>query len=466
MYDILRNLHYFCGFNHIKSILADLFPDYTEEKQNVRKFFKNYVYPAMFNMVVMASYNIVDRIFIGQGAGALAICGLALTLPCVSLLSTVGTLTGVGAATRISTSISLGNRSLAYRILGNATLLNILLSVILVVYSLYNLDFILAIFGGSGQTIPYAHKYMSILIPASLLTNLNFTYCHAIRASGFSRKSTTIVLTGVIANIILDPIFIFGLDLGIEGAAIATAISMCISSGLVIRHFRSRANILKLQSKCFSPQFSILVSIVGIGMAAFIMNITTGMVNIIMNRYLENNGGDYAIGAYGIISSYSIQISMLLMGICQGMQSVIGYFYAGGHKRMVLHILRKALRTGSLIACCGFVIGEVFAPWLVAAFTSDATLLQLGEEGLRYTFLAMPLLGFQLIVTSYFQSIRQAPKAITMNISRQFLFLIPALGLFSHWWGLTGIWLAIPFADLMATLIALFFLWRSGRKAA
>ena len=207
------------------------------------------------------------------------------------------------------------------------------------------------------------------------------------------------------------------------------------------------------------------VSIVGIGMAAFIMNITTGMVNIIMNRYLENNGGDYAIGAFGIISSYSIQVSMLLMGICQGMQSVIGYFYAAGHRQMTLHILRKAIRTGSLIACCGFIIGEAFAPWLVKAFTSDPTLLQLSEEGLRYTFLAMPLLGFQLIVTSYFQSIRQAPKAITMNISRQFLFLIPALGLFSHWWGLTGIWLAIPFADLMATLIALFFLWRTDRKA-
>ena len=306
---------------------------------------------------------------------------------------------------------------------------------------------------------------MSILIPASLLTNLNFTYCHAIRASGFSRKSMTIVFAGVIANIILDPIFIFGFGLGIEGAAIATAISMCISSVLVIRHFRSPSNILKLQSKCFSPRFPILVSIVGIGMAAFIMNITTGMVNIIMNRYLENNGGDYAIGAYGIISSYSIQVSMLLMGICQGMQSVIGYFYAAGHRQMTLHILQKAIRTGSLIACCGFIIGEAFAPWLVKAFTSDPTLLQLSEEGLRYTFLAMPLLGFQLIVTSYFQSIRQAPKAITMNISRQFLFLIPALGLFSHWWGLTGIWLAIPFADLMATLIALFFLWRTNRKA-
>lgn len=193
-------------------------------------------------------------------------------------------------------------------------------------------------------------------------------------------------------------------------------------------------------------------------MAAFIMNITTGMVNIIMNRYLENYGGDYAIGAYGIISSYSILISMLLMGICQGMQPIVSYNYATGHTSLTLHSLRLAIYTGSLIAITAFILGETLSPWLVQIFTSDTTLLGISAKGLRLTFLAMPLMGLQLIVTSFFQSIRQAPKAITMNISRQFLFLIPALGLFSRHWGLTGIWLAIPFADLMSTLIALFFL--------
>ena len=440
-------------------------PSHTTERTQIRKLFRSYAYPAMINMIVLALYNIVDRIFIGQGAGPLAICGLALTLPCVSLLGTVGTLTGVGGAARISAAISASNYKLATRVLGNAVFLNVAMNLILIVYSLFNLDKILLAFGGSEQTIPYAHSYLSILIPGSLLTNLNFTFCHAIRASGFPRKSMMIILTGVIANLILDPVFIFGFNMGIRGAAIATVISMCISSVLIFSHFTGKQNTLRLVRLSFRPDLMILLTIIGVGMAAFIMNITTGMVNIIMNRYLVNYGGDYAIGAYGIISSYSILVSMLLMGICQGMQPIISYHYATGHREVLHDTLKYAIGIGSLIASAGFIIGETGATWLVKAFTWDPQLRDISAEGLRYTFLAMPLVGFQIIVTSYFQSIRQAPKAITMNISRQFVFLIPALSLFSIWWGLTGIWLAIPFADLMATLIALFFILRQARTS-
>lgn len=440
-------------------------PSHTTERTQIRKLFRSYAYPAMINMIVLALYNIVDRIFIGQGAGPLAICGLALTLPCVSLLGTVGTLTGVGGAARISAAISASNYKLATRVLGNAVFLNVAMNLILIVYSLFNLDKILLAFGGSEQTIPYAHSYLSILIPGSLLTNLNFTFCHAIRASGFPRKSMMIILTGVIANLILDPVFIFGFNMGIRGAASATVISMCISSVLIFSHFTGKQNTLRLVRLSFRPDLMILLTIIGVGMAAFIMNITTGMVNIIMNRYLVNYGGDYAIGAYGIISSYSILVSMLLMGICQGMQSIISYHYATGHREVLHDTLKYAIGIGSLIASAGFIIGETGATWLVKAFTWDPQLRDISAEGLRYTFLAMPLVGFQIIVTSYFQSIRQAPKAITMNISRQFVFLIPALSLFSIWWGLTGIWLAIPFADLMATLIALFFILRQARTS-
>lgn len=440
-------------------------PNYITEQTQIRKLFRSYAYPAMINMIVLALYNIIDRIFIGQGAGPLAICGLALTLPCVSLLGTVGTLTGVGGAARISAAISASNERLATRVLGNALFLNMAMNLILIIYSLFNLDKILLAFGGSEQTIPYAHSYLSILIPGSLLTNLNFTFCHAIRASGFPRKSMMIILTGVIANLILDPVFIFGFGMGIRGAAIATVISMCISSVLIFLHFIGRQNTLKLARSSFRPDLMILLTIIGVGMAAFIMNITTGMVNIIMNRYLVNYGGDYAIGAYGIISSYSILVSMLLMGICQGMQPIISYHYATGHRKVLHDTLKYVIGIGSLITCTGFIIGEVGASWLVKAFTWDPQLRAISLEGLRYTFLAMPLVGFQIIVTSYFQSIRQAPKAIIMNISRQFVFLIPALSLFSIWWGLTGIWLAIPFADLMATLIALFFILRQSRTS-
>lgn len=435
-------------------------PDNILEKQHVGKLLQAYVVPAVVNMIVMALYNIVDRIFIGQGAGAMAICGLALTLPCVSLLTTIGTLTGVGAATRVTTALALNNPGLARKALANALVLNFVLSTGLIVFSFFQIDNILLAFGGSEQTIPYAHKYLSAIAPGCLLTNLNFTFCNTIRASGFPKKSMTIILTGVIANIILDPILIFGFDLGIEGAAFATVISMAISSVLIAVHLRSKENIFRFRPGDFSPRLFLLVNIIGIGMAAFIMNITTSMVNIIMNRYLVNYGGDYAIGAYGIISCFSVLVATVMMGICQGMQPIISYNYGAGKKKRVKDTLSKAIGIGSLIVIVSFAACEIFAPWLVQAFTSDPRLIALSTEGLRLTLLLMPLIGFQIIATSFFQSINKAPKAIVMNISRQFLFLIPALGIFSRLWGLTGIWLAIPFADLMATIITTAFLIR------
>ena len=252
----------------------------------------------------------------------------------------------------------------------------------------------------------------------------------------------------------------------VEVPAIATVLSMGVSSALIARHFLGWQNPLQLRGASFKPHVLTLLSVIGIGMAPFIMNITTGMVNIIMNRYLVNHGGDYAIGAYGIISCYSILVSMLLMGICQGMQPIVGYYYGHGKRRQARETLNEALRLGSVVAGTGFIVGEVFAPALSKCFTWDARLAGMAAEGLRYTFLAMPVVGFQIVATSYFQSIRQAPKAIVMNISRQFVFLIPALGWFSARWGLTGIWLAIPFADVMAVLIALFFIRREERRQA
>lgn len=429
------------------------------EKQNVRKLLHAYAIPAVINMIVMALYNIVDRIFIGQGAGALAISGLALTLPCVSLLTTIGTLCGVGATARISTAIAAKNIPLAQKVLGNAILLNFVVSTGLILFSMYYLNTILLAFGGSEQTIPYAHKYLLITIPGSLITNLNFTFCAGIRASGLPKKSMIIILTGVIINIILDPILIFGFGMGIEGAAIATVISMCISSVMLIIHFTNPEILLHFRLNTLSPDYKILLSIIGIGMAAFIMNITTGMVNIIMNRYLVNYGGDLAIGAYGIISCYIILIAMTLMGICQGMQPIISYNYSIGRKKRVKDTLRLAVRAGSLIVCGGFVVIEVLAPWLVQAFTTDPTLIALSTTGLRITSCLLPIVAFQIIATSFFQAINKSPKAIFMNISRQFIFLIPGLILFSRIWGLTGIWFAIPFADGMATLVTTIFFY-------
>ena len=466
MYDILWNLHYFCETNHTKSILTDLFPNYTEEKQSIRKFFRSYVYPAMFNMVVMALYNIVDRIFIGQGAGALAICGLALTLPCVSLLSTVGTLTGVGAAARISTSISLGNRSLACCILGNATVLNILLSTILIVYSLYHLDFILDIFGGSGQTIPYARKYMSILIPASLLTNLNFTYCHAIRASGFSRKSMTIVFAGVIANIILDPIFIFGFHMGVRGAALATILSQALSCIWVLCFLFGKKTVLKLKKNNMRIKKEIILPCLALGLSVFIMQASESVISVCFNSSLLKYGGDIAVGAMTILTSV-MQFAMLpLQGLGQGAQPIISYNYGAGNRGRVKKAFILLLKCSMFYAILFWAIVMLFPQMFVGMFTSDAALAEFTQGALRIYMAVVCLFGIQMACQITFGALGNAKSSILVAVMRKFILLIPLIYIMPM--VLSGdktmaVYMAEPVADVLAitfTGVLFFFQFR------
>ena len=350
------------------------YPQQVDGQKDARQLFRDYVYPAMANMIVLALYNMVDRIFIGQGAGPLAICGLALTLPCVALLGTVGTLTGAGAAAGLLPARGAGDRRFAAKMLGNALALNAALSTVLVAVSLAWLDEILLAFGASEATVPYARQYLQVLIPGSLVGNLNFTFCHAIRASGFARRSMGITVAGVVANMVLDPVFIFGFGMGIRGAAIATVLSMGVSSALIARHFLGWQNPLRLRGASFKPHVLTLLSVIGIGMAPFIMNITTGMVNIIMNRYLVNHGGDYAIGAYGIISCYSILVSMLLMGICQGMQPIAGYNYGARKYERVREAFFFAVKNGTVFLTCLAVLGFSLAGTAFPTFAMDPQL--------------------------------------------------------------------------------------------
>ena len=432
------------------------YPQQVDGQKDARQLFRDYVYPAMANMIVLALYNMVDRIFIGQGAGPLAICGLALTLPCVALLGTVGTLTGAGAAARIMTAMGAGDRRFAAKVLGNALALNAALSAVLVAVSLAWLDEILLAFGASEATVPYARQYLQVLIPGSLVGNLNFTFCHAIRASGFARRSMGITVAGVVANMVLDPVFIFGFGMGIRGAAIATVLSMGVSSALIARHFLGWQNPLRLRGASFKPHVLTLLSVIGIGMAPFIMNITTGMVNIIMNRYLVNHGGDYAIGAYGIISCYSILVSMLLMGICQGMQPIVGYNYGARRYDRMWKALRQVIAIAVGTMTVGWLLCEFLPAPIVAMFSDDEELNELSKIGLQLSIALFPLVGAQAVITNFFQSIGKVKLSILLSLTRQLLFLLPLLYILPQMWnlGINGVWLSMPVSDFLAFVLA------------
>lgn len=433
-------------------------------KEPISKLLLKYSIPAIVGMVVVSLYNIVDRVFIGQGVGAMAISGLALTFPLMNMVAAVGTLVGVGASTRISIVLGMRDVKWARNILGNAFFLTFVMSIVLITPSMIWMEDILRLFGGSDQTIPYAKDYLYIVIPGSVLTNLSFSFGGMMRAAGFPKKSMLVNIIGVGLNFILDPIFIFGLDMGIKGAAWATVISMFVSALFVMRHFADKKNELHFEREGFRLKARIIRNIVSIGLAPFLMNTAGSMVNIIMNRQLFATGGDLAIGAFGIINSYGAFIVMMIMGVCQGMQPIVGYNYGAGKLKRLKDTLILSIKVATAIVCFGFLMGELIPGALVGLFTTDETLREMTVPGFRIIFAMYPVIGFQIIVAQFHQSISMAKEAIFMSLSRQVLFLMPLIYIFGRIWGLTGVWWALPVSDAIATITAAYFLLRIKKQ--
>ncbi len=434
------------------------------EKEKVGKLLLHYSIPAIIGMVVTSLYNIVDRVFIGQGVGPMAISGLALTFPLMTLFTAIGTLVGVGAAARLSIVLGMKDVKWARNILGNAFILTFLLSIIVTTVAMVYLPEILTAFGGSPQTLPYAIDYLQIVIPGSVLINLSYSFSNMMRAAGYPHKSMYTLLLGVAMNVILDPIFIFGMKLGIKGAAYATVISMFVSALFVMSHFFNPKHVVHFEKGCMKLRGYIIRNITSIGMAPFLMNVAACGVNVIMNHQLVNHGGDLAIGAYGIFNSYAILIVMSVMGLCQGMQPIIGYNYGAQKYKRVKDTLLLTMRVGTLIMVVGFIICEVAPRLLVSAFTNDPQLTDMAVKGIRIAFMCLPIVSSQIIISSFFQSISKATQAIFLGLSRQVIFLIPALYFFSEWFGLTGVWLSIPFSDLLAAIVAFVLLMKEKRR--
>ncbi|WP_300284218.1 MATE family efflux transporter [uncultured Alistipes sp.] len=445
--------------------MAERLDEATErlETEKVGRLLLDYSIPAVIGMVMMSMYNIVDRIFIGQGVGPLAISGLALTFPLMTLVTAIGTLVGVGASSRISIVLGMKDLRWARNILGNAFVLTFLFSGVLVTLSMLFLDDVLVWFGGSDRTIPYAREYLRIVIPGSILSNLSYSFSGIMRASGYPRKSMYTVLIGVGANVVFDPIFIFGFGMGIRGAAVATVLSMSLSAMFVLGHFFDSRHQVHFRRDSWGLRPRIIRNIVSIGMAPFLMNTAASVVNIIMNNRLVENGGDLAIGAFGIVNSYAILVIMVVMGICQAMQPIVGYNYGARKYKRVKDVLLLTIRVATIAVTVGFVCCETFPGVMVRAFTSDPDLAEMARQGMRLAYMMWPVVGFQIVVSTFFQSIGKAYKAIFMGLSRQVIFLIPALYLFASRFGLEGIWLSMPFSDSLAAIIGLCFLLREKK---
>ncbi len=423
--------------------------------ENIGKLIWEFSIPAITGTIVMSLYNVVDRIFIGQGVGPLAISGLALTFPFMNVLLAFGMLIGAGAASRISITLGEGETEKAEKILGNAFSLTFLITGSVVLLSYIFMEDLLLLFGGTEKTTSYAMEYMKIIVPGNLLAALFFGMNNIIRASGHPKRAMHSIVVAALLNVILDPIFIFVLDMGIQGAAIATVISYFIGSIWNVSHFLGKNTNIVLRKKNFKLDRKIIYSIVSIGMSPFSMQIAASLVIIIINTTLLKYGGDLAVGAYGILNSLLILVLMLIIGLNQGTQPIVGYNFGAKLYSRMFATLKQSAIIATIITVSGFLIFMLFPHAVVSVFSTDVQLQNIAANGLRITVLMFPVVGFQIVVANFFQSIGKAKIAIFLSLTRQFIFMIPCLLILPGIFGLNGAWASLSTSDGLSTIVSL-----------
>ena len=419
----------------------------------VGRLLLRYSLPAIVAMTVASLYNIVDRIFIGQGVGPYAIAGLALTLPIMNLAIAFGALVGAGASALVSIRLGEGRGEEAERILGTTVTLNIVLGTTFSALMLVFLDDVLRLFGASPETIPYARAFMQVILLANPLLHTYMGLNNIMRSSGHPRKAMVTTISTVGVNLVLAPVFIFGLHWGIRGAAIATATSQVVGFAIVIAHF-CRGKGLRLRRRALPPDARIVRDIFAIGMSSFSIQVCASLVAVIMNRQLVRHGGDLAVGAFGIVNSVLMLAVMVVLGIAQGMQPIAGFNYGAGRYGRVMRVLRHAIVGATLVTGSAFLVAELLPGLVARSFTRDPQLQALATRGLRLVFLGFPLAGFQIATSNLFQSIGRAKLSIVLTLSRQVGFLIPFLLVLPPILGLTGVWASLPASDVAATAMA------------
>ena len=430
----------------------------------VSKLLKQYAFPAIVAMTASSLYNMVDSIFIGHGVGPLAISGLALTFPFMNLSAAFGAMVGIGASTLISVRLGQQDYKAAQDIFGNVVTLTLILGVLFSIVALVFLDPILSFFGASSETLPYARDFMQIILLGTPVTFTMIGLNHVMRATGHPKKAMLTSLATVVFNVILAPLFIFKLGWGIRGAALATLLSQMVGTVWVLNHFLQPSNPIRLHRHFWKMERRIVGSIFSIGMSPFLMNVTACVIVIIINNSLQEHGGDMAIGAYGIINRLLMLYVMIVMGLTMGMQPIVGYNFGAQKTDRVKRTLRLGIISGVCITSSGFVICELFPHAVASVFTSDDALINMAAHGVRICVAVFPLIGAQMVIGNFFQSIGKAKVSIFMSLTRQLLYLLPGLVLLPPHFGLDGIWMSMPISVFFAFVTAAVILWWYIRK--
>lgn len=419
----------------------------------IGRLLMQYAMPAIIAMTASSLYNMVDSIFIGQGVGPMAISGLALTFPFMNLGAAFGAAVGVGASTCISVKLGQKDYGIAQRILGNTVTLNVIVGLLFSIVSLLFLDDILYFFGASPRTIPYARDYMFIILLGNVFSHMYFGMNAVLRAAGKPRQAMYATMFTVVMNTLLDPLFIYVFDMGIQGAAFATILSQMMALTWQMKLFTDRRELLHLQRGTFGLDGRLVRNIIAIGMSPFLMNVCACIVVIFINKGLLAYGGDLAVGAYGIVNRVAFVFVMIVMGINQGMQPIAGYNYGAQRNDRLMRVLKLSMMAATAVTTTGFLIAEIFPRECARLFTSDDQLLDMSAHGMRIVMFTFPIIGYQMVVTNFFQSIGRASVSIFLSLSRQMLFLLPMLIILPPIMGADGVWLSMPVSDTVASVV-------------
>lgn len=430
----------------------------------VGRLLVKYSVPAVTGIVVTALYNIIDSIVIGQAIDdPNVVAGIAVTFPVMTLVGAFGMLIGAGAATRISIVLGQKDHRTAEVILGNSVQLTLIIGALYMLALWLFCDKILYMFGASPATLPYAREFILWVLPGMVLSNLTYSYNNVMRASGYPRKAMYTNMIGAVLNAILAPLFLFVFGWGIKGAAIATDISMLVAASWVLGHFFVRKNTLHFERGTFGFRWKVIREVLYIGMAPFLINVAGSVINAIVNNSLLKYGGNDAIAAVVVFNRYVTIFVFVVIGVCQGMQPILGYNYGSGKFDRLFKTLRLAVFFGLAVTVIGSVLGQLIPDWVARLFMRDPAQIAAAVQCLKLTTLGFWMVGFQIVATNFFQSLGKAGKAVFLSLTRQILFMVPLLLILPRYFALNGVWVCYPLSDCVSTVVAGVMLWMQVR---
>ncbi|RNA66365.1 MATE family efflux transporter [Alteribacter keqinensis] len=429
----------------------------------IPKLLRNLSIPAMIGMFVMALYNLVDTIFISWFVGIEGVAGVTIAFPVMLIIMAVAAAVGIGGASVISRRLGEGRGHEANQVFGNILTMIIIFSAFAFIGAFTYLEPLLSLFGATSETLGYAIDYMFPIMLGTIFFSFAFTTNAIIRSEGNARFAMMTMIIPSVLNILLDPVFIIWLDMGVQGAAIATVISQASVTVVVIRYFMMGKSTLAPSLGDFKPVYRVIKEVVIIGMPALVRQVAGSVMMIAINAMLLRFGTDFHVGVFGIVQRVAMFTLMPMMGILQGMQPIIGYNYGAKQYGRLKETVWLGLKVVTVFSVMVFLLVMIFPHWFMRIFTADPVTIEAGSDGMRIMFAAAILIGVQVVSGGIYQALGMAKEALLLSMARQVLFLIPLVLILPHFFGVAGVWLAFPVADVLAFTLSVVLLYRDRR---